>query len=168
MKAKPKIRNQENLFKSRLDQILNNKHPLFVLANQIDWNFFEKEFGDYYCEDNGRPALPIRLMVGTLASAITQAEIMSDGVIDTVFADRGYRGHDYEGSAEVHLAGKKRISRSFKKCLNRRNAIESSLINHVLRHLDSGGIDASVNVSNNLPDLCCFGLDKIGHKKENA
>ena len=64
MKAKPKIRNQENLFKSRLDQILNNKHPLFVLANQIDWNFFEKEYGEYYCEDNGRPALPIRLMVG--------------------------------------------------------------------------------------------------------
>jgi len=59
MKAKPKIRNQQHLFKSRLDRILNNKRTLFVLANQIDWNFFEKEFGDYYCEDNGRPALPI-------------------------------------------------------------------------------------------------------------
>jgi transposase, IS5 family len=64
MKAKAKIQNQENLFKNRLDQILNNKHPLFVLANQIDWDFFEYEFGEYYCEDNGRPALPIRLMVG--------------------------------------------------------------------------------------------------------
>jgi len=41
MKAKPKIRNQEHLFKSRLDQILNNKHPMFVLADQIDWSFFE-------------------------------------------------------------------------------------------------------------------------------
>ncbi len=64
MKAKPKNQNQDNLFKSRLDQILKNKHPMFVLANQIDWDFFEKEFGEYYCEDNGRPGLPIRLMVG--------------------------------------------------------------------------------------------------------
>ena len=73
----------------------------------------------------------------TLASAITQAEIMSDGVIDTVFADRGYRGHDYEGDAEVHLAGKKRISRSLKKWLNRRNAIEP-----VIGHLKTdNGLD---------------------------
>ncbi len=36
----------------------------------------------------------------------------TDGVIDTIFADPGYRGHHYEGDAQVHLAGKKRISRS--------------------------------------------------------
>ena len=66
----------------------------------------------------------------TLAGAITQAEIMADGVIDTVFVDRGYRGHDYEGEAEVHLAGKKRISRSLKRWLNRRNAIEP-IIGHL-------------------------------------
>ena len=53
MNAKAKIQNQENLFKSRLDQILNNKHPMFVLANQIDWDSFGKEFGEYYCGDNG-------------------------------------------------------------------------------------------------------------------
>ena len=64
MKAKPKICNQENIFKSRLDQILNNKHPLFILAGKIDWNFFEREFGEFYAEGKGRPALPIRLMVG--------------------------------------------------------------------------------------------------------
>jgi len=50
-----------------------------------------------------------------LVGAITQAEIMMDGVIDTVFADHGYRGHDYEGAAEVHLVGKKKISRSLMK-----------------------------------------------------
>ena len=60
----------------------------------------------------------------TLADVITQAEILSDGVIDTIFVDRGYRGHDYEGAAEVHLAGKKRASRSLKKWLKRRNAVE--------------------------------------------
>jgi len=53
-----------DLFRSRLDQILNHSHPLFKLANQIDWTFFEKEFGPTYDETMGRPGKPIRLMVG--------------------------------------------------------------------------------------------------------
>lgn len=52
------------LFQSRLDQILNHKHPLFRLANKIDWSYFEKEFGALYTEKMGAPAKPIRLMVG--------------------------------------------------------------------------------------------------------
>jgi hypothetical protein len=32
---------QENLFQSRLDQQLNPNHPLFRLAQQIDWGYFE-------------------------------------------------------------------------------------------------------------------------------
>jgi len=32
-----------DLFRSRLDQILDSKHPLFKLSNQIDWSFFKKE-----------------------------------------------------------------------------------------------------------------------------
>jgi IS5 family transposase len=43
---------------------LNQKHPLFILANKIDWNVFEEAFSPLYCLDNGRPAKPIRLMVG--------------------------------------------------------------------------------------------------------
>ncbi|NQV51341.1 MAG: transposase [Candidatus Marinimicrobia bacterium] len=42
----------------------------------------------------------------TLLCAIKQAEIMIDGVIDTVFTDRGYIGHDYELEVEIHSAGK--------------------------------------------------------------
>ena len=40
MRAKAKNQDQENLFISRLDQIMNNKNPIFVLATQIDWKFF--------------------------------------------------------------------------------------------------------------------------------
>ena len=64
MQAKPTVKDQENMFKSRLDQILDHKHPLFVLAGKIDWKYFENELGEYYAEGRGRPALPIRLMVG--------------------------------------------------------------------------------------------------------
>jgi len=47
-----------------LSQILSHKHPLYKLANQIDWTVFEAAFGETYCPDNGRPAKPIRLLVG--------------------------------------------------------------------------------------------------------
>ena len=52
-----------DLFRSRLDQILDCKHPLFKLANRIDWSFFEKEFSGTYHESMGRPGKSIRLMV---------------------------------------------------------------------------------------------------------
>ncbi len=55
---------QDNLFQSRLDQQLNPQHPLFRLAQQIDWNCFEREFGPLYAESLGAPAIPTRLMVG--------------------------------------------------------------------------------------------------------
>ena len=60
---KPKHQDQADLFRSRLDQILDRKHPLFVLANQIDWSVFDTKFGRLYA-DKGRPALATRLMVG--------------------------------------------------------------------------------------------------------
>jgi IS5 family transposase len=61
----PKRQYEEpDLFRSHLEQILNRNHPLFVLANQIDWTCFEQAFGSMYVEDVGRPGIPTRLMVG--------------------------------------------------------------------------------------------------------
>ena len=51
----------EDLFRSRLVQILIGKHPLFVLAQRIDWSVFEGEFGALYCENVERPGLPVGL-----------------------------------------------------------------------------------------------------------
>jgi IS5 family transposase len=52
------------LFTSRLDQILNEQHPLFKLAQTIDWSEFDNAFGKLYDPGFGRPAKPTRLMVG--------------------------------------------------------------------------------------------------------
>jgi IS5 family transposase len=61
----PKKQYEEpDLFRSHLEQILNRKHPLFLLANRIDWTCFEQAFGPTYEEDVGRPGIPTRLMVG--------------------------------------------------------------------------------------------------------
>jgi IS5 family transposase len=62
MLAKQQDRSQHLLFFS-LESTLNHKHPP---ANKIDWEMFEREFSPLYCPDNGRPAKPIRLMVGLL------------------------------------------------------------------------------------------------------
>jgi len=56
--------NQGEPIKARLDQILNMAHPLFKLANSINWSVFEQEFGLEYGEGIGRPALSTRLVVG--------------------------------------------------------------------------------------------------------
>jgi len=63
MKPKKPQQDQADLFRSRLDQILDRQHPLFVLANQVAWSVFDKKFGSLYAE-KGRPAKPTRLMVG--------------------------------------------------------------------------------------------------------
>ena len=65
MPAKQQDRSQHSLFFS-LGSTLNHKHPLFIPANKIDWEMFEREFSPLYCPDNGRPAKPVRLMVGLL------------------------------------------------------------------------------------------------------
>lgn len=63
MKPKDTQHDQTDLFRARLDQILNQDHPLYVLASQIDWSVFENKFGRLYSE-KGRPGKPTRLLVG--------------------------------------------------------------------------------------------------------
>ncbi|RDI51502.1 transposase-like protein DUF772 [Microvirga subterranea] len=52
-----------DLYRSRLDQILNHRHELFRLAGLIEWKKFHQEFGRFY-RSHRRPAKPTRLMVG--------------------------------------------------------------------------------------------------------
>lgn len=60
-----KEHHQPSLFFSFSDT-LNQSHPLYVLADKIHWHTFEEVFEPLYCQDNGRPGKPIRLMVGLL------------------------------------------------------------------------------------------------------
>jgi IS5 family transposase len=53
-----------DLFRSRLDQIIDMKHPLATLARTVDWGFLEGRFGEVYTDDPGHPPLPTRLMAG--------------------------------------------------------------------------------------------------------
>jgi len=55
---------QSDLFRPRLDQIVDLQHPLVKLARAIDWRFLEERFGEVYRDGPGQPPLATRLMAG--------------------------------------------------------------------------------------------------------
>src|SRR5213592_3964445 len=55
---------EQDLFRSRLDQIIDMKHSLVTLARTVDWGFLEQAFGAVYTDGPGQPPLPTRLMAG--------------------------------------------------------------------------------------------------------
>jgi IS5 family transposase len=55
---------RQDLFRSRLDQIIDMNHALAKLARAIDWGFLEQRFGAVYTDGPGQPPLPTRLMAG--------------------------------------------------------------------------------------------------------
>jgi transposase, IS5 family len=65
MIPKKRVQNQTSLFFS-FESTLNPKHPLYILANAINWKLFEEAFEPLYSKNVGRPGKPIRLMVGLL------------------------------------------------------------------------------------------------------
>jgi len=56
---------QRELFRPLLVEIIDKEHELVLLADTIDWQYFENEFGSLYSHV-GQPSVPIRLMVGCL------------------------------------------------------------------------------------------------------
>ena len=53
----------DDLFRARLDRIINMKHELVILAAKIDWAWIDDELADRFSE-TGRPAEPVRFMIG--------------------------------------------------------------------------------------------------------
>ena len=48
---------QNDLFRARLDQIVDMDHPLAKLGQVIDWRFLEERFGAVYTDKAGHPPL---------------------------------------------------------------------------------------------------------------
>ena len=55
---------QGELFKTELERIIDPEHALVKLARAVDWKRFDELFEPLFCEDNGCPGLPTRLIVG--------------------------------------------------------------------------------------------------------
>lgn len=79
---------QKDLFKARLDQIVDMSHPLVKLAGVIDWGFLETRFGAAYSDRPGHPPLPTRLMAGL--AILKHMHDLSDEVLCARWVENPY------------------------------------------------------------------------------
>ena len=141
-----------DMFRFRLDQILNTHHPLFLLANQIDWSNLEKKFGSVYVEAVGRPGNPIRLMVGLhyLKHAFNESD---DSVLARFlenpywqyFCGFDYFRHELPIDSSSLTRFRKRIGESGIESLFQELLTTAKRSGHLTkRHLDKVNIDTTV------------------------
>jgi transposase, IS5 family len=65
MLGKSKNQHQNELFTPLLIEYINRNNELALLADSMDWTYFEKAFQSKY-SNTGKPSMPIRFMVGCL------------------------------------------------------------------------------------------------------
>ena len=66
LQKNPTSGGQRDLFRARLDEMIDLRHELVRLAGLIDWGSLEASLEKYYALDKGRPGEPVRLMTGLL------------------------------------------------------------------------------------------------------
>lgn len=89
-------------FYSTFEEQLNYQHPLYMLANTINWQTFEIAFSKHYSENMGAPAKPIRLMVSLLI--LKHVRNLSDESVVEQWAENSYyqyfSGEEYFSSKQ--------------------------------------------------------------------
>lgn len=66
MGPKPRAPESNDLFRQRLDELVNLSHPLVQLEQHIDWSVFEHGWIGFFPSHRGRPATSPRLVAGLL------------------------------------------------------------------------------------------------------
>jgi transposase, IS5 family len=79
---------QDDLFRARLENLVDRRHPLVRLAGLIDWGRFDAAFGPLYTDGVGRPGLPTRLMVGL--HLLKHMDGLSDEAVCARYLDSPY------------------------------------------------------------------------------
>jgi len=88
MLNQPKNTTQLSFLQPGLKEQLSNKHPLYILAEYVNWQLFEDSFKKHYKENFGRPAKPIRLMVALLM--LKHIRNLSDESVVEQWAENAY------------------------------------------------------------------------------
>jgi IS5 family transposase len=93
----------DDLFRSRLDQIINMKHALVALADRIDWAWLDEQLADRF-SDEGRPAEPVRFMIGMFllkhTYALSDEQVWDRWVHDPYF--QYFTGEEFFQHALAH------------------------------------------------------------------
>ena len=71
-----------------LESMLDMHHELYILANMIDWQMFEKSFAPLFSDVTGRSPKPIRMMVGLLI--LKHLRNVSDEQVVEQFKEKAY------------------------------------------------------------------------------
>jgi len=93
----------DDLFRARLDQIINMKHELVVLADKIDWAWLDAQLAERF-SDQGRPAEPVRFMIGMFllkhTYALSDEQVWDRWVHDPYF--QYFTGEEFFQHALAH------------------------------------------------------------------
>lgn len=157
--------NTPSLFSS-LSDMLNQSHPLYKLANQIDWAKLDNAFLPLYCPNNGRPSKPVRLMCGLLI--LKHLRNLSDESVVEQWSENAYYQYfcgmqeftpaaPCAASELVHFRnriGEKGIEFIFQESIRVNNGNDDN------RHHDTAFIDSTVQGKN-----ITFPTDAKLHKK---
>ena len=160
-----KRHNSPSLFSS-LSDMLNQSHPLYKLADKIDWAKFDTAFAPLYSRNNGRPAKPIRLMCGLLI--LKHLRNLSDESVVEQWSENAYYqyfcgmqeftpGAPCASSELVHFRnriGEKGIELIFQESIRVNNEEDDD------HHHDTAFIDSTVQEKN-----ITFPTDAKLHKK---
>ena len=88
MKPHTRTAQTGEMFRPRLDEQLNMKHPLIRLAGLMDWELIEHHFAGHFTSGRGRPALPPRLVAGLLY--LQHANDASDEMVVNTWLENPY------------------------------------------------------------------------------
>ena len=160
-----KPHNSPSLFSS-LSDLLNSSHPLYKLADKIDWAKFDTAFEPLYSQNNGRPSKPIRLMCGLLI--LKHLRNLSDESVVEQWSENTYYQHfcgmqeftpcaPCASSELVHFRnriGEKGIELIFQESIRVNNEEDDD------HHHDTAFIDSTVQAKN-----ITFPSDAKLHKK---
>jgi IS5 family transposase len=105
-----------DLFRARLDQIINLKHELVQLAGKIDWAWIDGEIAPLF-SDKGRPATSTRFVIGLLLLkhifALSDEQVCERWVYDPYF--QYFTGAEFFTPPARRQAGAA-VGREFEDC----------------------------------------------------
>ncbi len=88
LKDNPRSSRQEDLYRSRLEAIIDPTHELVKMSWLVGWSDLAGDLKPYYCADNGRPGEPIRLMAGLVL--LKDMKGLSDEEVCEVWRENPY------------------------------------------------------------------------------
>lgn len=91
MRPREQSRGQDDLFRSRLDQIIDMRHELVRLGGLIDWQGIGGRLGEMHDDGPGQPPLPTRLMAGL--AILKHMHNLSDEELTARWVENPYYQH---------------------------------------------------------------------------